>query len=75
MKITKDSTVSISLLALIIPAFLWFNNTKADKEEVKEAKVKIQENAEELNEKDLLDLKQTMIIEKLDKKLDMELAR
>lgn len=61
MKLTKESSISIGLLVVLIPGFLWFFNKveeKADKAEVKEIE-EIAEEAEDIN------IKQSIYIEQI----------
>lgn len=80
MKITKEgimnSSISLGALIVVIPAFLWFNNTVAKKEEVKEVKEEVKEIQKEDQEYKLkqleIDVRQTMMIDRLDEQLKGE---
>lgn len=82
MKITKDTGISLGVLAIIIPFLFFFWNSKADKEEVKEVKTEAKELVEDVDENENVNISQTVLIEQISKtvdllnqKIDKELAR
>jgi len=65
MKLNKDTGISIGLVALLVPGVLFFNNSKADKADVKEQQSKIEAQQERIVETEKRDIQQSMYIEQI----------
>jgi hypothetical protein len=70
--INKETGISIGVVVIIFSGIVWLLNSiedKADKIDVKDIRARQEKHYEELVENDKLDMRQSMILEKLEERL------